>query len=296
MTGAGESLLGVEISVRGRRWQLRPVDSLMAEGIAQAHGLPLVIAELLAARGQNKETAEAYLNPRLRESMPDPLGLKDMDKAVARTLKAIDRGEKIAVFGDYDVDGATSSALLLRFFRSLDIALEIYIPDRMIEGYGPSIPAFEKLASKGVSLVMTVDCGTLSYEPLAAAGEMGLDVIVLDHHKAELKLPEAAAIINPGRLDDQSGLGDLAAVGVTFLFLVALNAALRDRGSYDNLPAPDLMALLDIVALGTVADVVPLRGLNRALVRQGLKMGSLWHAYRRSGGPGRQGILADTVT
>ena len=234
--------------------------------------LPDAIARILAGRGFTPDTAEPFLNPTLRELMPDPLSLTDMDKAVTRLQAAIENRERAAVFGDYDVDGATSSALLIRFFRAIGLDLTSYIPDRMKEGYGPNAEALRKLADDGVTLVITVDCGITAYEPLASASSNGLDVIVVDHHKADEQLPEAAAIVNPNRLDDTSGQGQLAAIGVTFLVLVALNRALRESGWYtDNaIEEPDLRNWLDLVALGTVCDVVPLHGLNRAYVNQGL--------------------------
>jgi single-stranded-DNA-specific exonuclease len=205
--------------------------------------------------------------------MPDPSRLAGMDSAVARIVDAIRASERIAIFGDYDVDGATSSALLQRFFRAVGADVVVYIPDRMREGYGPNAPALLRLKEGGARVVITVDCGIVAFAPLASARAAGLDVIVIDHHKAEALLPDAAAIINPNRLDDTSGLGYLAAVGVAFLLMVAVNRALRAAGWYGaSRPEPDLRQWLDIVALGTVCDVVPLVGLNRAFVVQGLKV------------------------
>ena len=216
----------------------------------------------------------SYLDPKLSTDLPDPGHLLDMSVAVNRLVVAVQQKQKISVFGDYDVDGATSSALLKRYFRALGQDIRIYIPDRLKEGYGPSIPALDQLKSEGADVVITVDCGIASHEPLSHAKTAGLDVVVLDHHVAEAGLPEAVAIVNPNRLDETSVCGQLAAVGVTFLFLVALNRGLRDAGYFsEEAPEePNLMEWLDLVALGTVADVVPLTGLNRALVVQGIKV------------------------
>ncbi|MEE8293506.1 MAG: single-stranded-DNA-specific exonuclease RecJ, partial [Kiloniellales bacterium] len=225
-------------------------------------------------RGVALEEAESHLNPTLRRLMPNPSQLKDMDRAVARLVAAIEGQETIAVFGDYDVDGATSAALLKRFLAAIGVPLRVYVPDRRAEGYGPNAPALLRLKAEGVSLVITVDCGTTAHESLAVAAEAGLDTLVIDHHAAEPRLPPAYAVVNPNRLDEDGHLGQLAAVGVTFVFLVGLNRALRDGGWYGRAgqTEPDLRAWLDLVALGTVCDVVPLTGLNRAFVAQGLKV------------------------
>jgi single-stranded-DNA-specific exonuclease len=252
------------------------VEERIALGIAQTLGVPEIIGRVLAGRGVGMEAAEAYLHPSLKSDLPDPSVLKDMEIAAARAAGAIIGGEKVAVFGDYDVDGATSSALLYRFFAAAGAGLEIYIPDRIAEGYGPNLPALLKLKDKGCGLVITVDCGTMAFAPLASGRAAGLDIIVLDHHQAEPALPEVLALVNPNRLDDTSGLGQLAAAGVTFLFVVALNRELRARGWYHaGRPEPDLMQWLDLVALGTICDVVPLTGVNRVLVTQGLKVMAL---------------------
>ena len=258
---------GLERSVLGRRWQPRLPDARTALALAQRAGLSETVARILAGRGVDAEHAAAFLDPKIRDAMPDPSHLKDMDKAVERLIAAIDEGQPIAIFGDYDVDGATSAALLHNHLEALGAKVRHYIPDRMKEGYGPNAPALLKLAQEGVRVVVTVDCGTTAHAPLAAAAEARLDVIVVDHHAAEVSLPQAFAIVNPNRIDQTSDLGQLAAVGVAFLLLVALNRALRKRGR----EAPDLLEALDLVALGTVADVVPLTGLNRAFVAQGLK-------------------------
>jgi single-stranded-DNA-specific exonuclease len=258
---------GCERSVLGRRWQPRLGDPRAALALAQRAGLSETVARILAGRGVDAEHAAAFLAPRIRDAMPDPSHLKDMDKAVDRLISAIDAGEPIAIFGDYDVDGATSAALLHGHLEALGARVRHYIPDRMKEGYGPNAPALLRLAQEGVRVVVTVDCGTTAHAPLAAAAEAKLDVIVVDHHAAETSLPQAFAIVNPNRIDQTSELGQLAAVGVAYLLLVALNRALRKRGRN----GPDLLEALDLVALGTVADVVPLTGLNRAFVAQGLK-------------------------
>ena len=281
-------VLDVDRSVTGRRWQSRNGDERTGLMLAQRLGVPELVGRLLAARGVAVDEATEFLAPRLREALPDPSRLAGMDDGVARLLAAIAGREPIAVFGDYDVDGATSAALLARFFAGVGVPIRTYIPDRMSEGYGPNTGALLRLRAECVKVVVTVDCGITAFEPLAAAAEAGLDVIVVDHHVAEPKLPAAAAVINPNRLDDTSGLGQLAAVGVTFLLVVALNRALRAAGHYADRPEPDLLALLDLVALGTVCDVVPLTGVNRALVAQGLKV----MARRRNTG---LAALADVV-
>ena len=271
---AAPAFLGVARSVSGKFWRQRPQDERMGLAIAQRLQLPELVGRLLAARGQDLDTAEQYLTPRLKDLLPDPASFRDMDQAAARLVAAIERQETIAVFGDYDVDGATSAALLLRFLRSVGAEkLRLYVPDRLVEGYGPNAPALEKLRAEGVALVITVDCGITAFAPLEAAKVAGVDVIVVDHHVAEPRLPTAAAIVNPNRLDETAGHGQLAAVGVAFLLVVALNRALRAKGWYGaSRSEPDLLQWLDIVALGTVCDVVPLTGVNRALVAQGLKV------------------------
>ncbi|MEM7171895.1 MAG: single-stranded-DNA-specific exonuclease RecJ [Pseudomonadota bacterium] len=267
-------VLNVSHSVTGKRWEERSLDSSQALALSQRLGLPEAVGRVMAGRDVSLETADSYLSPTLRSLMPDPASLKGMSEGVARLADAIQAGEKIAVFGDYDVDGATSSALLRRFGRLIGVDVEVYIPDRVKEGYGPNEAALLKLRREGADVLVTVDCGITAFDPLAAAREAGLDMVVLDHHAAEARLPDAVAVINPNRLDDTTELGHLAAVGVTFLFLVGLNRAFRDRCWYQrqNIAEPDLRQLLDLVALGTVCDVVPLKGLNRAFVTQGLKV------------------------
>ena len=244
----------------------------MGLAMAQRFTLPEIVGRLMAARGIDLDGVEDFLHPTLRRQLPDPARLKDMDAAAARLAEAVRDGETIAVFGDYDVDGATSSALLKRFFQAVGATVEIYIPDRIVEGYGPNLPGLQSLQRQGVRVAVTVDCGITAYEPLEAAAKGGLEVIVVDHHVAEPRLPVARAVVNPNRLDDDSGQGQLAAVGVAFLLVVAVNRALRDAGWYAARPEPDLLQWLDLVALGTVCDVVPLTGVNRALVAQGLKV------------------------
>ncbi|MDE2578460.1 MAG: single-stranded-DNA-specific exonuclease RecJ [Hyphomicrobiales bacterium] len=240
--------------------------------MTQRHGHPDLLARVMAGRGVSLEAAERWLDPALRDLMPDPSTLRDMDAAVDRLKHAIERGEQIAIFGDYDVDGACSAALLAEFLDACAAPRRIHIPDRIFEGYGPNIPAIEQLADEGATLLVTVDCGTTSHEALAAARRRGLDVIVLDHHQAPAQLPDAL-VVNPNRQDDLSGQGALCAAGVVFLTLVGLNRALRQAGFWTKeRPAPDLLAGLDLVALATVADVAPLVGLNRAFVAKGLQV------------------------
>lgn len=268
-----QAFLGVARSLTGRAWRTRPADERLAQALSQRLAAPDVVGRVLAQRGLSLDDADAFLSPSLRHALPDPAHLKDMEAAAERVARAIRSGEQAAVFGDYDVDGATSAALLKRFFDAAGGRLRIYIPDRRAEGYGPNAPALRRLREEGVSLVVTVDCGVTAFAPLEEAARIGLDVVVLDHHQAEPRLPPAFAIVNPNRLDETSPHRQLAAVGVTFLLLVAANRALRRAGWWTTeRPEPDLLGWLDLVALGTVADVVPLTGLNRVLVAQGLKV------------------------
>lgn len=267
------AFLGVERSVTGRRWveRLDTRGAATALAIAQRNDLPDLLARILAGRGVTAESAADFLDPTVRRLMPDPSSLTDMDVAAARIADAIRAKEAVAIFGDYDVDGATSAALLTRFLRAFGLSPTIYIPDRLFEGYGPNREAVERLAEGGATLIVTVDCGTTSMDALARARELGVDVVVLDHHLAGSELPPAVAIVNPNREDDISGLGHLAAVGIVFMTLVAVNRELRRRGHYQGLTRePDLLQWLDLVALGTVCDVVGLTGLNRAFVVKGL--------------------------
>lgn len=266
------AFLGVESSFTGRRWRLRSYDDRAALAMAQRLGLPEIVGRVLAARGVGLDDAATFLNPTLRALLPDPSVLKDMDAACERLAAAVMQNERIAIFGDYDVDGATSAALLARYLGAAGARTRVYIPDRLKEGYGPNAPALLKLRQEGASVVVTVDCGTGAHQALADARDAGLDVIVADHHEAESALPPAFAVVNPNRLDDTSGLGQLAAVGVAFLMIVGLNRTLRAAGWFKTHSEPDLLQWIDLVALGTVCDVVPLKGVNRALVTQGLKV------------------------
>ena len=267
--------LGVSVSARGYQWRerLSGEAQLRAAAISQRHGLPELLGRVLAGRGVALDDVPVMLNPTLKALMPDPGSVRDMEAAAARLADAIERRQSVAIFGDYDVDGAASSALMCRFFAHHGLQARIYIPDRLFEGYGPNPAAIEGLVKDGAQLIVTVDCGTTSREPLARAGELGCDVIVVDHHQADEELPRACAVVNPNRQDDVSGLGHLCAAGVCFLVLVATRGELRRRGFYaKDMTEPDLMAELDLVALATVADVVPLTGLNRAYVTQGLQV------------------------
>ncbi len=278
-----DAILGVERSLSGRLWRSRLSDQRAAAQLSQQLDLPEVVGRVLAARGVTIESAEDFLNPSLRAMLPDPSRLADMDAATERLVRAVADGETIAVFGDYDVDGATSAAVLLRYLRRVGATARAYIPDRITEGYGPNATALLGLREEGVAVVITVDCGITAFDPLAAAAEAGLDVIVVDHHVAEPHLPVATAVVNPNRLDDTSGCGQLAAVGVAFLLVVSLNRALRQAGRFGDGGEPDIKELLDLVALGTICDMVPLVDVNRALVSQGLKV---------LGGRGNPGIAA----
>jgi len=265
--------LGVEHSATGRAWRDRLDErgAARALAIAQRHDVPELLARILAGRNIDVDGVDAFLDPAIKRAMPDPHVLAGMREAAGRIADAIVRSETVAIFGDYDVDGATSAALLARFLRQAGLGPLIHIPDRLFEGYGPNVEAVRSLAARGATLLVTVDCGTTSIEPLAEARALNVDVVVLDHHQADEALPPAFAIVNPNRRDDLSGLGHLAAVGLTFMTVVAVNRELRTRGFWNtDRPEPDLLALLDDVALGTVADVVPLIGLNRAFVAKGL--------------------------
>ena len=269
---AGRLFLNVERSVCGRAWRDRLDErgAARALAIAQRQDVPELLARILAGRGIEADEVAAYLDPSIRRLLPDPHVVQAMADAAVRIADAIMRAERIAIFGDYDVDGATAAALLARFLRAGGIESDIHIPDRLFEGYGPNVEAIRALAERGARLLVTVDCGTTSVEPIAEAKRLGLDVIVIDHHQADEVLPPAL-VVNPNRLDDLSKLGHLAAVGLVFLVVVAVNRELRRRGFWSpSRSEPDLLGLLDLVALGTIADVVPLAGLNRAFVVKGL--------------------------
>ena len=233
-----------------------------------------IIAKLLAIKNIKREDAKLFLDPTIKNSLLDPYLLKDMDKAVERTAQSISNNEKIGIFGDYDVDGATSTAVLGHYFKSLNIPIEIYIPDRQQEGFGPNIDGFNKLIKQGCKIIFTVDCGTLSYEPIEFANKNNINVIIIDHHQSEITLPKAHSIVNPNRFDDRSELNYLCAAGVCFMFLVALNKKLRNENWFEknSTNEPNLLNYLDLVSLGTVCDVVPLVNLNRAFVNQGIKI------------------------
>jgi len=266
------AVFGVERSLLGRRWLERAGDARAGMALAQRLDQPEIVGRILARRGVALDDAERFLNPLLRDELPDPSHLIDMDRAVARLAAAVQARETVAVFGDYDVDGATATALLKRFLEAAGTRVIVHIPDRQREGYGPNAPALLGLQRDGAAVVVTVDCGIAAHAPLAAAAAAGLDVIVVDHHVGEPTLPRALAIIDPNRLDETSPHRTLAAVGVAFLLAVGVNRALRRAGWYAARAEPDLLSWLDLVALGTVCDVVPLAGLNRALVAQGLKV------------------------
>jgi single-stranded-DNA-specific exonuclease len=262
------------ISVSGKNWISKKFNSEDINFFKTNYFLDEIVAKLLSIRKIKKEEVKFFLNPLIKNILPNPYVLKDMDIAIERMEEAILNKEKIGIFGDYDVDGATSVSVLGKYFELLNIPFEIYIPDRKSEGFGPNEKGFSKLIDLGVKLIFTVDCGTLSYAPIEFAKKKNTDVIILDHHQSEIKLPPALAIVNPNRFDDKSELNYLCAAGVCFMFLIALNKRLRDQNWFLNntIKEPDLMSVLDLVSLGTVCDVVPLIGLNRAIVYQGLKI------------------------
>lgn len=269
---AASAFLGVQRSLTGRRWRAREADLGLVEAFRRRFSLPEIAARLLVGRGVALESAENFLDPTLKALFPDPSSFADMDEA-ARTIEdAIVSGRPSAVLADYDVDGGSSAAQLVRYFRARGRELKIYVPDRMKEGYGPSVPAFERLKAEGVELVITVDCGAAAEGPLNAAADLGLDVVVLDHHLMAHDPPKARAVVNPNRLDCRSGQGHLTAAGVVLVTLAAVNREARRRGSIGSNNLPDLIQMLDLAAIGTVCDVAPLTGFNRAIVAQGLKI------------------------
>ena len=277
-----EFFLGVENSFTGRSWRPRldAAGEARALAIAQISGQSDLMSRVLAGRGVTMEDVERYLDPTLRDLMPDPYTLAGMEAATERLRRAVEGRQRVAIFGDYDVDGAASAALLSEYLEAVGCSTLVHIPDRILEGYGPNVEAMEAFKAAGADLVVTVDCGAVSHEPIEAARRLGLDVVVFDHHQAPETLPGALALVDPNRQDDLSGLGYLCAAGVVYMGLVALNRALRESGAFGSARGPDLMAGLDLVALATVADVVPLIGLNRALVTRGLAV------MRRRGRPG----------
>ena len=262
------------LSVSGKNWILKKYNQEDIVFFKENFSLDEITSKLLSIRRIKKEEINSFLSPSIKNILPNPNNLIDMEKTTKRTVDAIINGEKIGIFGDYDVDGATSTALLGNYFSELNLEYEIYIPDRKKEGYGPTIKSFQELIKKKVNLIFTVDCGTLSFEAIKFANKNKIDVIVLDHHQSEIKLPTAYSIVNPNRFDDKSDLQYLCAAGVSFMFLVSLNRKLRSINWFNNNDKnePNLINYLDLVSLGTVCDVVPLIGLNRAIVKQGLRV------------------------
>ena len=259
-----------KLSVTGALWREHPAETAHVDGLAHATGMPLAVAMMAAGRGLRRDEITAWMDPKIRDLMPDPSSMTDMDALVARLTHAAAKKEKIGIFGDYDVDGACSAAILHDILTSLGCEITVHIPDRYNEGYGPNLPALLKLKDEGCSLIITVDCGITAHGPVADAVDQGLDVLIIDHHIAGPDLPRAHAVVNPNRLEDDGSLGHLAAAGVCFMVMAGLLRKLRQDGVFTDSVEPDLMASLDLVALATVCDVVPLLGLNRALIRTGL--------------------------
>ena len=261
-------------SVSGKNWLFKKFNSSDVTKFTENFSLTEIVAKLLSIRKKNIDDIALFLDPKIKNLLPNPLHLKDMKSAIERTYKSIIKSELIGIFGDYDVDGASSTALLARYFLSINQKIQTYIPNRQTEGYGPNNLGFNNLISNGAKIIFTVDCGTLSFGPINFAQKLNVDVIVLDHHQSDVKLPEACAIVNPNRYDDTSELNYLCAAGVCFVFLIALNKKLRDENWFknNNINEPNILNFLDLVSLGTVCDVVPLIGLNRAIVKQGLKI------------------------
>lgn len=274
--GAPAGYLGVARSLTGRAWRERPADAAVVRRHQMALGLAEPLARALASRGVLADAGETYLNPTLKALFPDPSSFLDMDRAAAILIDALLADRPMTVFADYDVDGASSAAQLVRWFRVMGKELPIYVPDRMTEGYGPSPAAFRKIRESGVELVVTVDCGAAAYEALACARDIGLEVVVIDHHLMRDEIPEVAALVNPNRPGCGSGQGVLAAAGVAFVLLAALNREARGRGLFSSRAEPDLRQWLDLAALGAICDVTQLVGFNRALATQGLKVMSAW--------------------
>ena len=261
-------------SVTGKNWIYKKFDTSDVRNISEKYSLSEISSKLLSIRKEKIGNLDLFLNPKIKNLLPNPMNLKDMNIAVERTCKSVENSDLIGIFGDYDVDGATSTALLAKYFISIKQKVKTYIPERKTEGYGPTTKSFNALITNGAKLIFTVDCGTLSHEPIKFANKSNIDVIVLDHHQSEILLPKACAIINPNRHDDTSNLNYLCAAGVCFVFLVALNKKLRERKWFENnnINEPNILNFLDLVSLGTVCDVVPLIGLNRAMVKQGLQI------------------------
>ena len=269
----GRNFLDVERSIGGRRWTPRLHDERLAQAIAERHELPEILGRVMAARGVGLDEAEAFLNPTIRSLMPQPSALKDMEKGATRLAEAITSQTRIGIISDYDVDGVSSAAIFQLFLRAVGSDAIIHVPDRLTEGYGPSEHAVKLLKEQGCALLLTLDCGVLAHDPLAHAAELGMETIIVDHHQAGEVLPEAHAVINPNRQDDVSGFGYLCAAGVVMILVATVNKLLRAKGWYsETRPEPNMLQWLELVALATVCDVVPLKGLNRAYVTQGLKI------------------------
>ena len=263
-------------SVSGRRWRLRPADPQAVTAVQRSEGLPEALARAIVSRGVTPEGAADYLRPTLRNLFPDPSSFKDMDEAARALVDALQAETPVCVLADYDVDGGSSAAQLVRWFRAMGREIDIYVPDRLLEGYGPNPLAFHRMKDAGAGLVVTVDCGAAAHEALEAAADLGLEVVVIDHHLMRGDPPRARAVVNPNRLDDQSGQGNLAAAGVVFVLLAALNREARARGLFADRPEPDLRQWLDLAAMGAFCDVTGLTGFNRGLASLGLKVMSRW--------------------
>lgn len=274
MRPPSDPFMGVTLSASGRTWRDRLTmrERREAEAIAQRFAISDILARILAGRGTSVDTVEEALKPTLRHLMPEPMTLTDMSLAVARLVQAVEAAEPVAIFGDYDVDGAASCAVMARLLGAYGVPIKVHIPDRITEGYGPTNAIIQRFSDEGFRLILLLDCGTMSFDAIAEARRLGAEVIVIDHHQADLALPEALAVVNPNRQDDLSRLGHLCAAGVTFVVAVALNRALRERGFFNaDRNEVDLLSVIDLVGLATVADVVPLIGLNRAFVARGLE-------------------------
>ena len=282
-----DSLLDVNNSYSGNKWSLRSKDEELISSIQKDSQIDYITARIIAGRKIDLADVQDFLNPSLRKLLPDPSSMQDMDKAAKIIFNAIKGNKKITIFADYDVDGATSAAQLVKWARNFEVELEIYVPDRIREGYGPSIEAFNHLKKNGSDLVITVDCGAAAYSALVAAQALDLSIVVIDHHLMDADMPPAEALVNPNRIDDSSKLNYLAAAGVTFMLLVALNREARAQ-NFKNIP--DLFDYLDLAALGTICDVVPLKGLNRAIVKQGLKV------FSRESNIGLKSLMFETNT
>lgn len=284
--GPEPAFLGVECSLSGRAWRARPADAAAERAHRQGLGLPPQLARALASRGVAAGDGEDFLQPTLKRLFPDPSSFMDMDAAAAAIVDSIQAGERVHVFADYDVDGAASAALLIRWFRALGRDLPLYVPDRVKDGYGPSPQAFDRLKAEGADLVVTVDCGAAAHAALDHAAGIGLKVVVIDHHLMRETAPACLAVVNPNRPGCESGQGNLAAAGVVFVLLAALNREARRRGLFADRPEPDIRRWLDLAALGAICDVTALTGFNRALAALGLKVMSSWET------PGLAALLA----